>query len=538
MKTVHLFLGSSVRWEHEGPTHVRRHGSNATEYLQVVTDDSSVADMCQAMREVTGFFAGVYLSERRLVAVVDRIRSIPLFFGTRGNQIFISDIADWVREQVGGTSMDPLSATEMVLTGYVTGPNTLYSQVKQLQAGELLVVDLTSDAPDLRIHRYYRYEPGAVRDLGIGGFGDLLDQVLSDLFTRLIRWASGRTLVVPLSGGLDSRLIVTMLKRLGYPHVITFSYGKPGNSEAMVSQGIAELLGFRWEFVPYDVESWSNWSRGQEKEDYYKFSNTLSAISHIQDCPAVGELKRRNAIPVDSIFVPGHSADLLAGSRSSARPQIYSGRVLGASNVVSELVDFHYSLWDWRHVSSRLLPIFSSRVDSYVASIPCDTVEGAVAAFESWDWAERQAKFIVNSVRAYEFFGFDWWLPFWDKAFVDFWSGVPLAYRINKSFYDEFVDNLFVQVSGHSVTQPRQGYRDRMGAAFRSVLRAPHIFPLYRLVRNQLNRFSVYDSDPFGWYGLVGRDHFRRLYTGRENINSFLVLDRMGIDSPKQAGLI
>ena len=38
-------------------------------------------------------------------------------------------------------------------------------------------------------------------------------------------------------------------------------------------------------------------------------------------------------------------------------------------------------------------------------------------ALEAWDSRERVSKYIVNSVRAYEFWGYDWWVPFWDAEF-------------------------------------------------------------------------------------------------------------------------
>jgi asparagine synthase (glutamine-hydrolysing) len=60
-------------------------------------------------------------------------------------------------------------------------------------------------------------------------------------------------------------------------------------------------------------------------------------------------------------------------------------------------------------------------------------------AMEKWDWQERQAKFICNSVRVYEFYGYDWWLPLWDTEFMKFWEHVPLELRKGTALYLAYV---------------------------------------------------------------------------------------------------
>lgn len=68
-----------------------------------------------------------------------------------------------------------------------------------------------------------------------------------------------------------------------------------------------------------------------------------------------------------------------------------------------------------------------------------DTPEDMANAFECWEWQERQAKFIVNSCRVYEFWGYDWRIPLWDSEMMDFWSRVPIELRIGKRLYDVFL---------------------------------------------------------------------------------------------------
>ena len=66
-------------------------------------------------------------------------------------------------------------------------------------------------------------------------------------------------------------------------------------------------------------------------------------------------------------------------------------------------------------------------------------------AIEYWDFQERQAKFIVNSVRVYEFFGYSWRLPLWDNELIEYFKKIPLSYRMNTNLYRKYaVNRLFV----------------------------------------------------------------------------------------------
>lgn len=65
--------------------------------------------------------------------------------------------------------------------------------------------------------------------------------------------------------------------------------------------------------------------------------------------------------------------------------------------------------------------------------------ENYVSLADCWNIANRQAKFIVNSLRVYEFLGYEWRIPLWDSELMNFWSKVPLKYRIKKELYDEYL---------------------------------------------------------------------------------------------------
>ncbi|MFZ5825020.1 MAG: asparagine synthase-related protein [Bacillota bacterium] len=493
-----------------------------------IAERGSLDQVCEFARAANGFFATIRTGTDSLIAVVDRIRSIPLFYGVLQGTLFLSDDAHWVREQVGDHEFDDIATAEFQLLGYVTGADTLSPRVKQLQAGEALEVQhLASGSPEIKTRRYYQFVHRAESSLADEDLLSELDQVMTCIFQRLIERAAGRTIVIPLSGGLDSRLMVCMLKRFGYENVVTFSYGRSGNAESECSREIARQLGFRWEFVPYSHDAWRAWFRTEECELYRRSAGGLVAIAHVQDWPAVWELKKKRLIPEDSLFVPGHSADLLAGSRSGAFPRLYEVDPIPTSVLLNAVWRYHYSLLP-SHAEDCQVKVLRDRLASTLKGFNAlgGTQDGA-NFFEYFDWQERQAKFIVNSVRVYEFWGYDWWLPFWDAAFMEFWSRVPLSLRINKSLYDSYVMRQQESV-GLQLGSAYTGVTPHWTTALRSLLKCVGMYPFVQTIRRFQRRATEYDGHPLCWHGMMDRKLFNQYFTGRESINSFLALERLG----------
>jgi asparagine synthase (glutamine-hydrolysing) len=42
---------------------------------------------------------------------------------------------------------------------------------------------------------------------------------------------------------------------------------------------------------------------------------------------------------------------------------------------------------------------------------------------------------VINGQRTYEYFGLEWRLPLWDRAYLDFWAKAPLAAKKRESLY-------------------------------------------------------------------------------------------------------
>ena len=73
-------------------------------------------------------------------------------------------------------------------------------------------------------------------------------------------------IVVPLSGGYDSRLVLAGLVAAGYRDLVTFTYGQPGSGEVRVSQRTAAALGVPWHGVAYTPAKWRAWRRSADAQ--------------------------------------------------------------------------------------------------------------------------------------------------------------------------------------------------------------------------------------------------------------------------------
>jgi len=436
-------------YQHNGWVNSNMNGCAAHVRGHVYYEDRLYRDMdlCQLVSNMTsseieieitkfnGFFSFVKVSDTEIILVVDHFRSMPLFYALENGDVYVSDDAFWILKQLSAVTLDEDAAEEFLVTGHVAGNETLYRQIKQVQAGEMVRIRTWVDkGGEINAFRYFLYRRDEEKELNTDRetLLTMLDNVLQKVFERAIKVLNGRTAVIPLSGGYDSRLVAMMLKRSGYENVVCFSYGVPGNMDSEVSRIIAESLGYKWFFVEYSEETWRKWYESDKMRKYEVFSSGLASLPHVQDWPAVMELRNKSLIPPDSVFMPGHSA---------AFALYIPVKLAGEKNVLKAILLRFYILNPY---SSEQRNVFEERIRSFlnVFGTSYDTFEKLASFYQCWLWQEREAKFIGNSVRVYEFWGYDWLMPLWDLELTEFLSMLPLEHYFNRRLYKEYVRRL------------------------------------------------------------------------------------------------
>jgi len=414
------------------------------ENLNIYFNCKSEEDFKNKIASVNGSFAVAIEIKNKLLVAVDRLRSIPLFYSVKDNILYLSDNAYWIKEELNLEKLDKCKIAEFKLTGYTCGESTLFSEIKQIQAGEYIEVEKENEKVKLKFCNYYKHLHGNYfkENIKENDFYNQLDVISENIFKRLIKSVAGRKIVVPLSGGYDSRYIVGMLKKYNCKNVLCFTYGKKSSFEVKISKKVANELGYDWYFVEYNKNIWNEFFYATTYE-YFKYANNLSSLPHIQDFFAISYLKKKKLLPKNSIIVPGSCGDLLGGSYVLSKYEI-ENITISLNGLKEYIFNRHFNLWDDRKRFEKYKKNILDEIESGIKEFSIKNLSDFISINEHWFTIHKVSKFVINSNRIYEYFGYEWRMPLWDNELVKFWYRVPLRYRIDKKLYDDYLfDRIF-----------------------------------------------------------------------------------------------
>ena len=396
---------------------------------QLGEEISQLENPKQFLQSLDGHFCIVFISRTLSFAATDRVSTTQIYYKYTRTDVCISDQALLIDDSpFSPDNTDQLALTSLRMSGFTSGSRTLKSDLFSVPPGSWL--DLIHN----QIEKYFLFSPWTkVTSTTSEALGKSLSETILKVFERIIRDSNGSQICIPLSAGIDSRLVVSAIAELGYKNVYCFSYGLPGNFEANVASKIARQLGFKWEFIetrPKDLVYYLNSVKFRE---YLDFSDSLSSVPFFQDHFVLSNLKKTERVDSSCIFVNGNSGDFISGGHLPSS-LLHNGPV-SEEKFLEEYISKHCSLWDdlkTQENKNRIRLCINKQLDDLI--IPSE-LKYSSYSFELLEYMNRQSKFVVSGQRNYDFFGFQWSLPLWEKEIIHFFQNLPTEYKINQSLY-------------------------------------------------------------------------------------------------------
>lgn len=388
----------------------------------------SIADFKSRLLNLNGIFAIIILKENSIWAAVDRLRTFPLLFNKNGDSFLLSDNYRYFLSKIP-LSLENNSILSTRSFGYVMGENTLFKNVYQLQAGSLLSYENNV----LKIERWHTFQKKEYPYLSRNEWKDGLKMQLEVLGKRLIRIIDNRPVALPLSGGFDSRLIGLLLKINGYKNVCCFTYGNENYWEVKHSKEISSRLGFPWIFIDYKQFLSEDIFHNSQFLDYADYAGNAISFPYLVEYFSARYLKEQQKISENTLFLPGHSGDMVAGSHLLSGMEYFKSKKDTAIKILRKNGKQIYGGKKTRKFNISLIE----------ENIMPGEFNYSHSTHDNWNITQRQSKQIVNSAKVWDFFGFEYYLPLWDNDFADFCLSMPFEFRVNKNLYEETLFDLF-----------------------------------------------------------------------------------------------
>ena len=410
-------------------------------YNQILNHLSSLKknDVISYLNALDGCFSLVFERSEFVLVAVDKICSIPLFYAKyRSNWIINSHAPSLIKKaQITQLNYDAVLALKM--SGYTIAKDTLYKELKTLTAGECIVFE-GDKAPER--HLYYQYQPWSISNNTRESCRKELAEVTLNILRKVIKDLNGRQIIVPLSAGNDSRLIVSGLKVLGYENVKCYSYGMRENFESKVAKKISHKLGYEFKFIPLTIKSEKKYYKSDDYNKYLKFSDTCMSVQYIQGLSTIKYLTESGWIDSNAVIINGNSGDFISGGHITELMQSIDRKMSKKTRqdkILDKIINKHYSLWGYIKTKKNLNNIKQQLLNEMPVEITTPDKDHGV--YEYSEFINRQSKYVISGQRTYEFYGYEWRLPLWDAEYLKFWEGVPVNYKKNQGIYIEMLKN-------------------------------------------------------------------------------------------------
>lgn len=398
------------------------------------------------LHAMPGHWAAIVERPGSVALIEDHLRSYPLFYPIAHDDRgvwHVSDDIELMRSLVPDGGVPAEAAEEFLTQGFITGNETLFAAIRQVQTGEQIIIDGAG------IHS------STIRRLEYSGANLSDDRELDEAFTRGFDAALDRSLdrvgdrqiVIPLSGGLDSRLLAIAMHDRGISNVKTLTYGVGETREVGISRTVAGALGLDWEFVTYSPEQLAAAWAEPDTAEFVRDTYSGSALPHIQDWYAFRHLRRTGGIAEDAVIFPGHC---IVGNMHDE--EIVEREVAPSREEMKRLLFIHHT-----HIRSDAIrlwkrPHYQEKLDRFLENEGYDgSIVSRILTFENYNYVERQTKYINNSVHGYEHFGYDWAMPLLDLEMLDAWGDFAPEITKDRAWYRRYVGRRYAAATGGEI---------------------------------------------------------------------------------------
>ena len=264
------------------------------------------------------------------------------------------------------------------------------------------------------------YEPRNISfKSALNEFGDLFESVLDEKIKN-------KKVVLPLSGGLDSRTIAAALRK--NKDIVTYSYEfEHGISETKYAEKIAKL--FDWEFHKFIIKEGYLW---QKIEELANINRCRAEFTHPRQMAILEKVSK-----MGEILLSGSMGDLLFESFSINKfSEKDSQRDFIIKNIIKKSgFDFALDFWQFWSIEGDFNNYINQVIDHHINKINIENPSSKIKAIKTEyyvkNWTNTNLQIFNHFIPTFA--------PYHDQRICDFICSIPEDYLKNRKIQIAYI---------------------------------------------------------------------------------------------------
>ncbi len=266
------------------------------------------------------------------------------------------------------------------------------------------------------------YEPRNI------SFNDAVEEFTQIFETLILNNIKSKKIILPLSGGLDSRTIASALRTTN--NIVTYSYEFLGGvKETKYSRRISEEMG--WPFHHYLIPKGYLWEKIEELSDT---NLCQSDFTHPRQMAVIHHISK-----LGDIIFSGQWGDVLFDlPKLSKKDNLDTqAKFLFQKIVKPGGLRLSNKLWEEWGFTGKFEEILYNRIKDLLLEINIDNPSRRVQAFKSIHWAHRWANPNLNIFSS----NCELFAPYYENAMCEFICSIPNNYLCDRKIQIKYLQN-------------------------------------------------------------------------------------------------
>ena len=259
-------------------------------------------------------------------------------------------------------------------------------------------------------------------------FGELFEEIVKEQ-------CKDKKVILPISGGLDSRSQAVALHKLGVA-VKSYSYSfENGYNEAGISKKIAEKCDFP--FQEFTVSKSYLWNKINELATINK---CYSEFTHPRQMAVIDDIEK-----LGDVFSLGHWGDVLFDSENLQRNYSNEDLIPKIKKKILKKggLELATSLWQNWELEGEFEDYLDRRILTLLSKIKIDNSNAKIRAFKSMYWAPRWTSINLSVFARNK----EIYLPYYDDRMCKFICEVPESLLNDRQIQIEYIKRTYPSVA-------------------------------------------------------------------------------------------